>query len=133
MQNHLVFLIVACLETWNKFQEHGPCPGRKEGGVAVEFNALLLLAVLPSLDDLVEVMLVDYAQMALGEAFDDSDPFDITGGLKHLLTEAYALPDPGDLDQVQRVQHPLQFFPLVKRGLLLLDLLPLGTRLQLLG
>jgi hypothetical protein len=101
--------------------------------MAVEFNAFLLLAVLPSLDDLVEVMLVDYAQMALGEAFDDSDPFDIPGGLKHLFTEACALPNPGHLDQVQRVQHPLQFFPFVKRGLLLLELLSLGTGLQLLG
>lgn len=133
MQHHLVFLIVACLETWNKFQEHGPCPGRKEGGVAVELYALLLLAVLPSLDYLVEVMLVDDAQMALGEAFDDSDPFNISGGLKHLLTEACALTDPGYLDQVQRVQVLLQFFPLEKRGMTLLDLLPLGTRLQLLG
>jgi hypothetical protein len=101
--------------------------------VAVEFNALLLLAVLPSLDDLVEVMLVDDAQMALCEAFYDPDPFDIPGGLKHLLTEACALPNPGHLDQVQRLEHPLQFFPLVKRGLLLLELLSLGTSLQLFG
>ena len=101
--------------------------------MAVELYALLLLAVLPSFDYLVEVMLVDDAQMALGEAFDDSDPFNISGGLKHLLTEACALTDPGHLDQVQRVQVLLQFFPLVKRGMILLDLLPLGTRLQLLG
>ena len=75
--------------------------------MAVEFNAFLLLAVLPSFDDFVEVMLIDYAQMTLGEAFDDPDPFDIPGGLKHLLPEACPLPDPGHFDQVQRLEHPL--------------------------
>ena len=87
--------------------------------MTVELDVLLLLTVLPALDDLVEVMLVDYSQMALGEAFDDADPFDIPGGLKHLLTEAASLTDPGHFDQAQRIKHPLQFFLLEKRGLLL--------------
>ena len=66
--------------------------------MTVELDALFLLSVLPTLDDLVEVMLIDNGQMAIGKAFDDSNPFDIPGGLKHLLTEASALTDPGYFD-----------------------------------
>ncbi len=97
--------------------------------MTVELDLLLLLAVLPALDDLMKVMLIDNSQMALGEAFDDADPFDIPGGLKHLLTEAATLTDPGHFDQVQRVKHPLQLFLLEKSGLLLMDLLAFCTRL----
>jgi hypothetical protein len=43
-------------------------------------------------------MLIDNCKMALCEAFDDSDSFDIPGGLKHLLAEASALTDPGHFD-----------------------------------
>jgi hypothetical protein len=98
VQHYLIFLIVACLETRNKFQEHGPCPGRKEWGLAVKLETFLLLAFLPSLDDLMEIMFIDDCQMALCEAFDHSNPFDIPGCLKHLLTEASALTDPGHFD-----------------------------------
>ena len=66
--------------------------------MTVELDALFLLSVLPTLDDLVEVMLIDNGQMAIGQAFDHSNPFDIPGGLKYLLTEASALTDPGYFD-----------------------------------
>jgi len=87
--------------------------------MTIELNALLLLTILPTLDNFVKVMLIDHSKMAFGETLSNSFPIDISSRLKNFLAESITLTNASYLNQIQPLEHPLDLFLFTDGSLLL--------------